>query len=75
MKATRSTYQPIRTIRSIWGARSVAMVGNGGGSTEESGSLVRSSLRRPGTAMSATTSTMNGSEVKSAEDHTLSTGR
>ena len=54
-----------RIIRSIWGARRERTVGGGGGSTEESGSLVRSRLRRPGTNSRAATRTMKGSDVNS----------
>ncbi len=53
----------------------VAADGGVGGSTDESGSFVLSSDRRPGTTKRAATSTMKGREVSTAEDHTLLTGR
>ncbi len=74
-KAPRRMYQPTLTTRSIWGARSAAVVGGVGGSTEDNGSLVLSRLRSPGTMSRAAMRTMNGRDVSAAEDHTLLTGR
>src|ERR1019366_8668012 len=68
-----STYQRMRITRSIWGARRELTDGGVGGSTDDSGSLVRSSRRRPGTNSRAATSTMKGNDVNMADDHTLLT--
>ena len=62
-------------IRSIWGARSVAVVGGVGGSTEAIGSLASPSWRSPGTMRRAATSTTKGRDERVADDHTLLAGR
>ena len=75
MKAASSTYQAVRMIRSSWGARSVAVVGGVGGSTEASGSFVSSRLRMPGTNSRAATRTMKGNDGSTAADSVLLAGR
>ena len=48
MKAASSTYQRTRMIRSIWGARTVAVVGGAGGSIEAMRILGVLQLAQPG---------------------------
>ncbi len=72
---TRSTYQRILITRSNSGARRAAVVGGVGGSTAASGSFAPPRVRMPGTRTSAPTSTMKGSDVRTAEDQMLPAGR
>ena len=75
MNPARSTYQAILITRPSWGARVAAMVGGGGGSTEAMGSSSSCSWRMPRTSNRAATSTMKGSEGRTAADQGLEAGR
>ena len=65
-KAAKSAHHRTRMMRSMVGARVLAAMGGGGGSTVASGSRLESRLRIPGRMRSAAAITTNGMDGTTA---------